>query len=158
MGGNWKRWKNLSALPNMWAKKRAGKILRKHKEEEFANEKRWSRLSLTQPNSIMHPCLYTCMSPLWVPSKQHCFCKGAVSAEIFRCSVTALSAGQDFNRNDVWQWRLMKNPHHFEGLWGISGPPNSSIKHLFRFSIAPPARDDEIINKQRFIIWAIHPS
>lgn len=74
-------------------------------------------------------CLYAYLRRWWVPSKQHCVCKRAGSADIFISSVTALFALQDYNDNDVWQRKLVKNkknktiPHHFKGSHGLWGPP-----------------------------------
>lgn len=39
------------------------------------------------------------------------------------CLCFALFAVQDYNNKDVWQWELVKIPHHFKAIQGPRGPP-----------------------------------
>lgn len=66
--------------------------------------------------------------------------KYALSANFFRGAVTALFAPEDYNNNDVWQWKLVKIPHHFEVPPRTPRTPNRFIKHLFRLSIGAPGQ------------------
>lgn len=81
--------------------------------------------ALLGPNSNMHVCIVGYVQ-VWVPHE--CLLSSTAFANVpsqqksSKALSLALFAVQDYNHNDVWQWKLLKIPHHFEGLRGPRGP------------------------------------